>query len=514
MKFIQNFKNKALKKHIYILIIVLIAAAFFLPFQFLLNFAHDDSFFYIKTANNLAKGLGSTFDGINLTNGYHPLYFICLVVLFFLPDLFLNASPELIYRIVVSFHFLMIVLIYYFLNESLKKILKDEFGKIVKLVLFFLLAALVFIRDFGLESHIACLVLSYFIYIKANEIETGKNYIIDKSVLFTLLFLTRTDYLYSVIPAVLIADIFISDKKTKYIITSGIFLIMTAVVYYTSNYIAFGNIDTVSGKMLNAFPHFLLFENIKTLITDPAKLYNQFARVIFLLFSVVLFILFFIKRRKTENKKNKFYILLLCAGSGSVLFTFFHLLFNNYSIREWYMTLPVFISSVLLIVFLSNKKITAYITLFLSFIVLIYVFYGSRINNYKYVSGYEYSKALESLVKEDECIFQVDYCGVTGFFSNRKVINGDGLINSFEYQQYLSNGKIGDYLEKYDVKYYSTYSSKNIYKDSIYIDDNFSDKTNGKEFIFGKPSLVLEMPFKWNHIAFDLEGRWYLFKLK
>jgi len=493
---------------------LLTAAAFFLPFQFLLNFAHDDSFFYIKTANNLAKGLGSTFDGINLTNGYHPLYFICLVILFALPDSVVNAPPELIYRFVVSFHFLMIVLIYYFLNESLKKILKDEYGKISKLVVFSLLAALVFIRDFGLESHLACLILSYFIYLKSNEIENGKNNIIDKSVLYALLFLTRTDYLYSVIPAVLAADVFISDKKFKYILTSGIFLVITAAVYYSANYFSFGNVETVSGKMLNAFPHILLYENIKTLITDPAKLYNQFARALFLLFSVVLFILFFIKKRKTDDKKSKFYLLLLGAGTGSVLFTFYHLFFNSYSIREWYMTLPVFISSVMITVLLSNKKITAYITLFLSFIVLIYVFYGSRINNYKYVSGYEYSKALERLVKEDECIFQVDYCGVTGFFSDRKVINGDGLINSFEYLQYLSTGKIDDYLEKYDVKYYSTYSAKSIYKDSVYIDDNFSDKTNGKEFIFGKPSLVLEMPFKWNHIAFDLEGKWYLFKLK
>ena len=39
----------------------------------LANFFHDDAFFYIKTAQNISVGLGSTFDGLNQTNGYHPL---------------------------------------------------------------------------------------------------------------------------------------------------------------------------------------------------------------------------------------------------------------------------------------------------------------------------------------------------------------------------------------------------------------------------------------------------------
>jgi hypothetical protein len=34
----------------------------------------DDAFFYMKTARTIGAGLGSTFDGLNPTNGYHPLY--------------------------------------------------------------------------------------------------------------------------------------------------------------------------------------------------------------------------------------------------------------------------------------------------------------------------------------------------------------------------------------------------------------------------------------------------------
>lgn len=410
------------------------------------------------------------------------------------------------------YHEVLILFSSVFLLKSLKIVLRDKFEKIVILLLVVLLTPLVFIRDFGLESHLACLIISYFFFIKAKETESGKVNIVDKSVLLALLFLTRTDFLISVIPLVLIADIFTGKEKLKQVITSFIFINLTALIYYLTNYYFFGHFETVSGMLLNTFPSFLLKENINTLITDPAKLYNQFARIFFLLISVIVFAAYYFRiKEKTETEK-KFLPVIISFGAGSVLFVLYHLMFNAYSIREWYMTVPVFVSSVMAAVVAGNRKLTSYITLFLSLIVLIYVFTGSRISNFKYVSGYEYAKTIEKTVGADERVYQIDYCGVTGFFSNRNIINGDGLINSFEYADYMKKGKIDEYLKKYDVKYYSTYSSESLLEDSVYTDKNFSDKINGKIFIFDKSSLVLEMPFRWNHIAFGMEGKWYLFK--
>ena len=42
------------------------------PSTFALTF--DDAYYYFEIARNLADGAGSTFDGINETNGYHPLW--------------------------------------------------------------------------------------------------------------------------------------------------------------------------------------------------------------------------------------------------------------------------------------------------------------------------------------------------------------------------------------------------------------------------------------------------------
>src|SRR5689334_1699423 len=42
----------------------------------------DDAWYYLTIGRNLANGQGSTFDGINLTNGYHPLWQLISVVPF------------------------------------------------------------------------------------------------------------------------------------------------------------------------------------------------------------------------------------------------------------------------------------------------------------------------------------------------------------------------------------------------------------------------------------------------
>ena len=44
----------------------------------------DDAFYYFGIARNVAHGHGSTFDGINLTNGYHPLWMLLAVPVYLL----------------------------------------------------------------------------------------------------------------------------------------------------------------------------------------------------------------------------------------------------------------------------------------------------------------------------------------------------------------------------------------------------------------------------------------------
>jgi hypothetical protein len=47
----------------------------------IMPFVEDDFYYYLKVAQNVADGMGSTFNGITRTNGYHPLYFLILVLI-------------------------------------------------------------------------------------------------------------------------------------------------------------------------------------------------------------------------------------------------------------------------------------------------------------------------------------------------------------------------------------------------------------------------------------------------
>jgi len=45
-------------------------------------FTRDDAYYYFKVAQNISEGYGSTFDRINLSNGYHPLWMLINIPIF------------------------------------------------------------------------------------------------------------------------------------------------------------------------------------------------------------------------------------------------------------------------------------------------------------------------------------------------------------------------------------------------------------------------------------------------
>lgn len=67
-------------------------------------FTRDDAFYYFKVAQNISEGYGSTFDRINPTNGYHPLWMLVCVPIFALArfDLILPLRILLLVMAVLS----------------------------------------------------------------------------------------------------------------------------------------------------------------------------------------------------------------------------------------------------------------------------------------------------------------------------------------------------------------------------------------------------------------------------
>ncbi|MEO6694031.1 MAG: hypothetical protein ABIO41_02395 [Ignavibacteria bacterium] len=108
----------------------------------------------------------------------------------------------------------------------------------------------------------------------------------------------------------------------------------------------------------------------------------------------------------------------------------------------------------------------------------------------------------------------MDLTGITGFFSQRKVINGDGLINSFEYLDYVRNGNLEQYLKDKKIYFYSTHTEKVDSIQNEFTDLIYSGNFGGYPFKFPVSDLIFSMPFTYNHVINKKSGEWYLFKIK
>jgi len=65
-----------------VLALLRLALVVTLPYDRAVALFEDDAFYYFGIARNLASGVGSTFNGLDATNGYHPLWQIVLVPVF------------------------------------------------------------------------------------------------------------------------------------------------------------------------------------------------------------------------------------------------------------------------------------------------------------------------------------------------------------------------------------------------------------------------------------------------
>jgi hypothetical protein len=88
-----------------IIMAVHLYAAFSAPHNFSMRwFTRDDAYYYFKVAQNITEGHGSSFDGINPTNGYHPLWMAICIPIFSLArfDLILPLRILLVVMAAIS----------------------------------------------------------------------------------------------------------------------------------------------------------------------------------------------------------------------------------------------------------------------------------------------------------------------------------------------------------------------------------------------------------------------------
>lgn len=123
-------------------------------------FSRDDAFYYFKVAQNIAEGLGSTFDGINLTNGYHPLWMIICIPIFALARFDLVLPLRVLLMVMAVFNAATAILIY----RLVKSNLSHAVAILASMFWAFNLYVHSVVYEFGLETPVAAFAIVLFIY--------------------------------------------------------------------------------------------------------------------------------------------------------------------------------------------------------------------------------------------------------------------------------------------------------------------------------------------------------------
>ncbi|MBN1164296.1 MAG: hypothetical protein JXB45_06940 [Candidatus Krumholzibacteriota bacterium] len=427
----------------------------------LISLIPDDSSYFFEIAENAAGGNGLSCDGIHITNGFQPLWLYILIPIF----LIYSGPPEIILRIIlilqVSLLFLSSLIIYSTHSDFFSRKIAF-FNGIIFIIIVFVPALN------GMESALLIFMLTALLaYSWKRRVFTAN--IPRREIIFGLLLgllmLTRLDAVFiGVSISVFCVARSFKDagnrsqhiRRLILIITGASLIVLPYLIY---NHIAFGSLVPISGALKSSFPHSTL--SCYGFLKMGKKYW------LFTLYAIIYFISYLLKHaRKSPLQSNQdyFHLAMSVLAFSVILHALFTILFLKWAIFNWHFIYYAFFAALALnslIAFLSSKFQTKKYSLLLGLLflsgTLIAVnknynrFHASIDRNWQVAS---YEAAIWARHNTDKnAIFAMKDSGHFGFFSERKVINLDGIVNNSSYQETIKNKQLNLYLKENGVKY-------------------------------------------------------------
>ena len=148
-----------------ILIVAVMAMSVYAAFSDAQNlslrwFTRDDAYYYFKVAQNISEGYGSTFDQINPTNGYHPLWMLICIPIFSLARFDLVLPLRVLLLVMSGLSVATGILLY----RLIGKVFAPAIGAIAALFWVFSFDVLGIVYQHGLETGIAAFFVVLLVY--------------------------------------------------------------------------------------------------------------------------------------------------------------------------------------------------------------------------------------------------------------------------------------------------------------------------------------------------------------
>ncbi len=430
----------------------------------------DDGYYYLQIARNVTAGYGLSFDRLHLTNGFHPLWQGVLI-----PVFALFHHPETALRAVVVLQTLLLGAAVLLFSQKIKPhisafaaytgILILAYRRLNTLFTSYMESAVLYL------AMAFVLIMVYQVQKKWQKDETPSRdtfWLLGTAI--GLLVTARIDYSFFAITLLIILALQAAFREKRWfaiaphILPLGLPALLLLGPFLIWNQSTFGHISTISAAIKSGF-------RLKNFRLQGLLQWGPDYFMVILLISVML--LAFVLIRK-KSRGTPFWARLphpltetAAALSAGVLVHFFiTLLFSKFGLGVWYFAgyLPIFqlwiviILTLLLTIFPANRRrlLQWMIVLILPFLVAFTHLYAIRqkaqgdagfLNK-----AYQAGQWVRENLPEDAILGMAD-AGVFGYASNRSVINLDGVVNNFHYQERLLRYEFRAYLLDNNVGY-------------------------------------------------------------
>lgn len=415
----------------------------------------DDAFYYFGIARHLADGAGSTFNGVDPTNGYHPLWLLVLVPVF----LVANGKTALVLVTVVS-------AVLFVLSARLI----DRIGRLTgRPVPVFCAATPLLVTGTagplfwfsGMETGLLLFSLLWLatVYLRTNGFLTANP--VGAGALMTVVVLARLD---AVVTLALLGVLALAERRRAGLpwLRFGLrMLAVPAVVlscYVVVNVVLFGTALPVSGQAKALGANGINAGDIAQFFAAPVVFGR--ASMLGALAVVVVVGALLVRAAGALGLAARFGAVVLAGG---VLTVVYYAVTSSWQLWSWYF------SAAPLAIALAGPALLdrwAGRTRALALALLVLVLCATSVAGIRSVAGGSTRSAfteagprvaaeIDALTPPGAPIAMGDRAGSVGYHSDRPLIHLEGLVNSAAYLDALAAGTVPRFLAERGVAFYA-----------------------------------------------------------
>lgn len=427
----------------------------------LVGFFPDDAFYYLKTARNVFDFGFATFDGVNPTNGFHPLYFLLVTALAGMVPAtgFLNAAFLL--------HVILIGLSIYLLLSRVASMSAP--ARIFLAAIFSFPAPFLFAwMSAGMEAPLVLfstvLLLNAWLASSHFDFKSYRaNLWLGASMAFFIL--SRLDMVIALTPFVAWLT-FTQLRATQNSVSASLMNLLSVfalpllfgITYIIFNLITTDHVLPISAAVKQIF--FVPFSVSWSATTGNGNVALTTLAITPLVLSVMVLFWSMSEQNKLAARENE-YATVLAAISVVLFYVYLFAYASNFF--RWYLAMPLAASAWIAIDWLSQAKFVLQMkgrASVVAGIVVVLVVIASNALFVRLVASSTQTTSrhlLQIAHKLNEVMQPCDIAavydaGVIGYFADQRVINLDGLVNSYTYlNEYLRPAKFFEYFEKENV---------------------------------------------------------------